>query len=126
MLNNASKAPHQKITKILFYVSLVKNFRRQWNLDRITVTKFLKYFRSSRCRMWRNTFMIEKFFVLAEYFEQKTDCSRCRRKISQSRRNPSWWNQSNLPLLIKQMAREQSVTQTQNVTWKVLSISLKL
>ena len=36
--------------------------------------------------MWEmNIFEIEKFVALAEYFDQQTDCSRYRRKISQSK-----------------------------------------
>ena len=46
---------------------------------------------------------LRKKIVLAEYFEQQTDCSRYRRKISQSRRSPSWRNQLYLPFLTKQM-----------------------
>ena len=38
----------------------------------------------------RKVFKIDKFVVLAEYFEQQTDCNRYRRKISKSRRSPSW------------------------------------
>ena len=34
------------------------------------------------CRKLRNGFKIEKFLVLAECFEQQTDCSRYRRKIA--------------------------------------------
>ena len=56
-------------------------------LDCITVTKILRCFRTSGCRKWiRNRFKNKKFVVLAEYFEQQTNCSRYRRKISQSRR----------------------------------------
>ena len=39
-------------------------------------------------------FQNKKFVVLAEYFEQQTNCSRYRRKLSQSRRSPSSRNQS--------------------------------
>ena len=60
-----------------------KNVRRKWNLDRITGTKILKCFRTK-------TFKIEKLVILAEYFEHQTDCNRYRRKISKSRRSPSW------------------------------------
>ena len=49
----------------------------------------MKCFRTNRCRKWRKTFNIEKFVVLAEYFEQQTNCNRYRRKIGQSRRSPS-------------------------------------
>ena len=48
-------------------------------------------------------FRIKKFVVLAEYFEQQTNVNRYRRKMSQSRRTPSWRNQSYLPFLVKQM-----------------------
>ena len=37
----------------------------------------------------KKTFKIEKFVVLAEYFEQQTDCSRYRKKISKLRKSPS-------------------------------------
>ena len=57
----------------------MENFRSKWNLDHITVTEILK-FRTNWCRKWRKTFKIEKFVVLAEYFEQQTDCNRYRRK----------------------------------------------
>ena len=40
-------------------------------------------FRTDGCSKCRNGFMIEKFVVLAEYFEQQTDCWRYRRNISQ-------------------------------------------
>ena len=40
--------------------------------------------------MWEmNIFEIEKFDALAEYFDQQTDCSRYRRKISQSKEKSS-------------------------------------
>ena len=73
--------------KILFKFPLVENFRRKWNLDRITVTKILKCFQTNWCRKRRKTFKIEKFVVLAEYFEQQTDCNRYRRETSKSRRS---------------------------------------
>ena len=50
------------------------------------VTKILKYVKTSECGKLRNGFKIEKFVVLAENFEQQTDCSRYKRKISQSRK----------------------------------------
>ena len=34
----------------------------------------------------KTDFIIKKFDVLAEYFEQQTNCSRYRRKMSQSRK----------------------------------------
>ena len=70
-----AKTPHDKINKILSQVTLVENFRKQRNLDCITVTKSLKCFRTSGFRKWRNRLKTEKFVVLAEYFEQQTDCS---------------------------------------------------
>ena len=72
-------------------------------LDCITVTKILGCFRASARRKWRNRLKNKRFAVLAEYFEQQTNCSGYRRKISQSRRSPSWKNQTYLPFLIKQM-----------------------
>ena len=45
----------------------------------------MKCFRKNGYRKWTNRFKIEKLVVLAEYFEQQTDCSRYRRKISQSK-----------------------------------------
>ena len=45
----------------------------------------------------------KKNVVLAENFEQETNCSRYRTKMSQSRRSPLLRNQSYLPFLIKQM-----------------------
>ena len=67
--------------------------------------KILKCFRTNGCRKWRNWFKIEKFIVLAEYFEQQADCSGklYGRNICHSRRRPSWRNQLYLPFLIKQM-----------------------
>ena len=62
-------------------------------LNCITATKILRCFRVSRCWKWKNRFKNKKFVVLAEYFEQQTNCSRYRRKISQSRKSPSWRNQ---------------------------------
>ena len=53
-------------------------------LDCITVTKILRCFRTSGCRKSRNRHKNKKFVVLAEYFEQQTNCSRYRRKMSQS------------------------------------------
>ena len=67
-------------------------------LDRITVIKFLRCCRTNGCMKWRNRFKKERFVVLAEYFEQQTDCSRYRRKICQSMRSPPWRNQA-LPFL---------------------------
>ena len=51
----------------------------------------------------RNKFKIEKVVVLAEYLEHQPDCNRYKRKISESRRSPSWRNQSYLLLLFKHM-----------------------
>ena len=65
----------------------MENFRRHWNLAHITVTKTLKCFRTNGCGRWINRSKIEKFVALAEYFEQQTDCSKYRRKISESRRS---------------------------------------
>ena len=81
----------------------MENFRRQWNLDCITITKIMKRFRKNKWRKWRNGFKIDKFVVLVEYLEKQTDCSRYRKNIIQSRRNPSWRNQSYLSFLIKQI-----------------------
>ena len=67
-------------------------------LDRITVTKILRYFRANGCRKSRNGF--RKQFV---YFKQQKDCNRCRIKISRSRRRPSLGYHLYLPFLIKQM-----------------------
>ena len=49
----------------------MENLWRQWNLDRVTVSKSLKCFRTNGCRKWRNRFTIEKFVVLAECFQQE-------------------------------------------------------
>ena len=66
------------------------------------VTKILKYVRTNGCRKLRDGFKIEKFVVLAEYFEQQTDCSRYRRKISRSRKRPLYsWRNIHLSLLSK-------------------------
>ena len=54
--------------------------------------KILKYVRTNGCRKLRNGFKIEKFVALAEYFEPQKDCSRFRRKISQSRIFYPWRN----------------------------------
>ena len=56
---------------------------------------------TSGYREWRNRFKNKKCVVLAEYFKQQTNCSRYRRKTSQSRRSPSWRNQSYLLFLVK-------------------------
>ena len=85
----------------------MENFGRQWNLDRIILTNILKYFRTNRYKKRRNIFKIEKFVVLPENFSEQTDCSRYRRKISQSRRSPSTRNKSYLHFLIKQMETMQ-------------------
>ena len=67
----------------------MENFRMKLNLNRIIVAKILTCFQTKWCRKRRKTFKTEKFVVLAEYFEQQTDCSRYRRKISKSRKSPS-------------------------------------
>ena len=72
-------------------------------LDCITIAEILRCFRTSGCRKSRNRFKNKKFLVLSKYFEQQTNCYRCRRKMSQSRRSPSWKNQAYLPFLSKQM-----------------------
>ena len=56
---------------------------------------------------------------MPEYFEQQTNCSRYRKKLSQQRRILSWRNQWCLPFLSKQIKiiplnHKQSVTQLQN------------
>ena len=79
------QAKRNKINKILFKVRLVENFKGQWNTAWIalgTVTKILKYFKTTGCRKWKNGFKIEELVALAEYFEQQTDCSRYRRKLA--------------------------------------------
>ena len=48
----------------------------------ITAIKTLKSFRTKGVRKLRDRFKIEKLVVLSEYFGQKTDCSRYRKKIS--------------------------------------------
>ena len=50
-----------------------------------------------------NRFKREKFVVLAEYLKQQTDCRRYKRKISKSRRGPSWRNQPYLTFLINKL-----------------------
>ena len=50
-------------------------------LDYITITKIPRC-GQARCRKWKNRFQNKKCVVLAEYFEQKTNCSRYRRKMS--------------------------------------------
>ena len=69
----------------------------------ITVTKILKCSQTNWYSKWRGTFKTEKIAVLAEYFEQQTDCNRYKRRISQSRKSPLWGNQSYLSCLMKQM-----------------------
>ena len=51
----------------------------------------------------------KKFVVLAEYFEEQTNCSRYRTEMSQSRRSPLWRDQSHLPFLIKQNGSHTTV-----------------
>ena len=68
-----------------------------------TVIRILRSFRTNGRGKWRNRFKNKKIVVSAEYFEQETNCSRYRRKNSQSRRSSSWINQSYLVLLIKQI-----------------------
>ena len=46
--------------------------------------------RRTGCRKWRNRFQNKKFVILAEYFEQQTNCIRYRRKMSQSRNVLRW------------------------------------
>ena len=77
-------------------------------------------------------FKIEKFVVLAEYFEQHTDCNRYRRKISKSRRSPSWRGISSIYISILNKwkpyhgAINSRPGNFKNGTEKVLLISLKL
>ena len=66
------------------------NFRRQWNLDCIAITKILKCFRTNECRKWRNRFKIERFVVLAQYLKQQVDWSRYKRNFRQSKKSISW------------------------------------
>ena len=65
--------------------------------------KNCEMFTTSWCQKSRNRFKNKKFVALAEYFEQQANCGRYRRKMNQSRRSPSWRNQSYLPFLSKQM-----------------------
>ena len=127
ILNHASKRPHDKMkfsSKFLF--------RRKWNLDHIAVTKILKCFQASWCRKRRKTFKIEKFVVLAEYFEQQTDCNMYRRKISKSRRSPSWKGISRIYISLSNKwkpcngAINSRPRDFKNGIQKILSISLKL
>ena len=110
----------------------MENFRRKWNLDRITVTKILKCFQTNWCRKQRKTFKIEKFVVLAEYFEQQTDCNRYRRKISKSRRSPSWKGIGRIYIYLSNKCKpchgaiNSRSRNFKNGTEKVLSISLNL
>ena len=89
------------MTKLLNFSANFTSWQslRQWNLDRITVIKILRCLGANGCKKRRNKF---KIVVLAQYFEQRTNWSRKRRKISQSRRSSSWRNQLYLPFLIKQ------------------------
>ena len=125
------KGHHDKI-KFSSNVPLVKNFRRKWNLDRITGTKFLKCFQPNWSRKRRKTFKIQKFVVLAQYSEQQTDCNRYRRKISKSRRSLSWRGISRIYIFLSkkwkpcQGAINSRSRNFKNGTEKVLSISLKL
>ena len=118
--------------KILFKVSLMENFRRKWNLERITVTKILKCFQTNWCRKRRKKFKMEKFFVLAEYFEQQTDCNRYKRKINSSRRSPLWREISRIYISLSNKLKpchgaiNSRSRNFKNGTEKVLSISLKL
>ena len=72
-------------------------------IDCITVIKILRCFRASGSSKWRNRFKNKEFVVLAKYFKKQTNCSRYRRKMSQSRRSPLWRNESYLPFFSKQM-----------------------
>ena len=81
-------------------------------LDCIKVTKILRCFSASGCRKYRNRFKNKKSVVLTKYFEQQTNCRRYRRKMSQSRRSPSWRNQSYLLFLIKQNGNHATEPQT--------------
>ena len=72
----------------------VENFRRQWNLNHITVTKILK--RQTNARNEEIDFKREKFAVLVEYLEQQTDRRRYKRNIRKLRTGPSWRNNPNL------------------------------
>ena len=63
----------QHMTKLIKFSSKYPSWK---NLEgSITATKILKSFRTNRVRKRKNRFKIEKFVVLAEYFEQQTDCS---------------------------------------------------
>ena len=105
----------------------MENFRRQWNLDHITVTKILNCFRTNGGRKWRNRFKKKKPVVWVKYLEQQTDYTweDIEEKLPNQGENPSWRNQACLPFLSKQMetmprSYQQSATWSQNDTEKVL------
>ena len=80
----------------------------------------------------KKTFKIEKFVVLAEYFEQQTDCSRYRRKISKLRKSPSCRGIGRIYISLSNKwkpchgAINSRPRNFKNGTEKVLWISLKL
>ena len=89
---------------------------------------FFWFFRRKR----RKTFNMENFVVLAEYFEQQTDCNRYRRNTSQSRRSPSWRGISRIYISLSNKwkpchgAINSRPRNFKNGTENVLWISLKL
>ena len=72
----------------------MENFRRYRKLDHIAIKKILKCFSTNGSRKWKN----KKFVDLVENFEQQTDFSSYRRKITQSRRSLLRRNQSYLQI----------------------------
>ena len=66
----------------------MENFRRQWNLDRTTVTKTLKCLKTSGCKKWRNWFKIRKKSIYKS-------------KLSKSIKGSLWGNQLHLSFRIK-------------------------
>ena len=96
------------------------------------MTKILKCVWTNWCRKQRKIFKIEKFVVLAEYFEQQTDCNRYRRRISKSRRSPSWREISRIYIFLSNKwkpchgAINSRPRTFKNGTEKVLLISMKM
>ena len=63
----------------------MESFRRQWNLDHITVTKLLVCLGAEGCRKWWNRFKLENSIVLAVYFQKQTDSANTEEKLLNQR-----------------------------------------
>ena len=105
---------------------------RQLNVNHIYSNKNSEM--TSGCRKWKNRFKTEKSVVLSEYFEQQTDYHKYNRKIRKLRRDPLWRGSQPYLFTFHYQTNWNHATElstvghviSQNGTWKVLLISLKL